>query len=130
MLALLAASFLIFFLASLFVSLKAMPMPFIASCTVMFMYCDYCLFVKRLHDRGRDGRLFILYAALHGLLLFVIPTEISDPNGIGDHGNNLLFWVVQLVKFVLLLLSLYFLVMCGFLKGVNGPNQYGPDPLA
>lgn len=128
-LALIGAVLVIFYLASLFVSLKDIPMSFIAPVSVMVTYSNYCLFVKRLHDRGRNGRLFILYLVLENLLLFVIPTEISDPNGIVDHGNNLFFWVVQLVKFALLPLALYFLITCGFLKGTDGPNQYGRDPL-
>jgi len=130
MLALLAAFFLIFFVALLLINLKVAPMALIASCVVMFLYSNYCLFVKRLHDRGRNGRLFILYLALECLLVFVVPTEISDPNGIVDHGSDLLFWVVQFVKLGLFLLSLYFLVICGVLKGTDGPNHYGHDPLA
>ena len=129
-LALLATSFLIFSLAELLVSLKVKSMALIASCTVMFLYSNYCLFIKRLHDRGRNGKLFTIYLALHYILVFVVPAEISDPNGIVDHGSNLSFWIVQLVKFGLFLLALYFLVICGVLKGTDGPNQYGRDPLA
>lgn len=128
-LVLLAVSLFIFFLALLMISLKVTSMALIASCMVMFLYSNYCLFVKRLHDRGRNGRLFILYLALECLLVFVIPTEISDPNGIVDHGGNLIFWVIQLVKLALFVLSLYFLVICGVLKGTDGPNQYGRDQL-
>ena len=129
-LALLAASLLIYFFALFLVSMKVTSLALIASCMVMFIYSIYCLFVKRLHDRGRNGRLFILYLALHCILAFVVPTEISDPNGIVAHGSDLLFWVVQFGKLAVLFLGLYFFVICGFLKGIDGPNQYGRDPLA
>ncbi|MEP1442442.1 MAG: DUF805 domain-containing protein [Hyphomicrobiales bacterium] len=130
MLALLAASLLILFLTVLLINLQVKSMALIASCMVMFVYSNYCLFVKRLHDRGRNGKLFIVYLALHYILVFVVPSEISDPNGIVAHGDNLLFWAVQFVKLALFFLALYFLVICGALKGTDGPNQYGRDPLA
>ena len=130
MLALLAASFLIFSLEKLLISMKVKSLALIASCMVMFLYANYCLFIKRLHDRGRNGKLFTVYLVAHYILLFVVPAEILDPNGIVDHGSKLLFWIVQFGKLGLLPLTLYFLVICGALKGTDGPNQYGRDPLS
>src|SRR5882757_5298222 len=38
------------------------------------------------------------------------------------------WWV--LVVFVPLIGGLWYLIECGFLRGTDGPNPYGPDPLA
>ena len=65
MLALLAASFLIFSLEKLLISMKVKSLALIASCMVMFLYANYCLFIKRLHDRGRNGKLFTVYLVAH-----------------------------------------------------------------
>jgi len=38
------------------------------------------------------------------------------------------WWV--LIVFVPLIGGLWYLIECGFLRGTDGPNPYGPDPLA
>jgi uncharacterized membrane protein YhaH (DUF805 family) len=37
------------------------------------------------------------------------------------------WWV--LINFIPIVGGLWSLVECGFLKGTDGPNQFGPDPL-
>jgi len=38
-------------------------------------------------------------------------------------------WLMVL-QFLVFVFAVYMLVQVGFLKGTEGPNQYGPDPLA
>jgi uncharacterized membrane protein YhaH (DUF805 family) len=44
------------------------------------------------------------------------------------HDRNKSGWWI-LIGFVPLIGGLWVLIECGFLKGTDGPNNYGPDPL-
>jgi uncharacterized membrane protein YhaH (DUF805 family) len=77
--------------------------------------------VKRLHDRDRPG---ILAAVFLGPSLLV---GITDALGITGRGTwNTLDY---LLNGLVLIVSLWALVELGFLRGTQGPNRYGPDPL-
>lgn len=45
------------------------------------------------------------------------------------HDRNKSGWWV-LISLVPLIGAIWFLVECGFLRGTEGPNRFGPDPLA
>ena len=101
---------------------------------MVLYYPVYCLYVKRQHDRGKDETLVIVYlvfTVIIGVLsaLFV-PVDLSDVNAAAEFAGNPMFWVIQIGNLGLMILSLYLLVVCGFFKGTDGSNQYGPDPLA
>lgn len=90
--------------------------------------------MKRQHDRDKSGTIILIYLILtfvvgvvSGLL---IPTDLTDPNAALEYINSPVFWVFQAMNLILSGLAIYLLVVCGFFKGTDGPNQYGPDPLA
>ena len=86
------------------------------------------LFIKRQHDRNRTPMFFMLYLGISvGLVLF------------GSSGSTTTHPItqVELEAFVaknvlhapVSLMGLWLLIECCFLKGVEGKNQYGDDPL-
>jgi uncharacterized membrane protein YhaH (DUF805 family) len=86
------------------------------------LYPSAALMVKRLHDRNKPG----YYAAIPlGLLLL---KSLTDLIGItGDPLNtNILDYILGIA---ILVVVIWFLIELGFLRGTQGQNQYGPDPL-
>lgn len=61
------------------------------------------------------------------LLLFLYPSLAIYTKRWHDRGKSG-WWT--LIIFVPLIGSIWMLVECGFLRGTEGPNQYGNDPLA
>ncbi len=105
---------------------------------------------------GRIGRqtywLGILALAVVNFIAFFVDALLGT---IGEHGFGLVSMIVSLVMiypalvlyakrwhdrnksgwwtlitFVPIIGWLWMLIECGFLKGTDGPNAYGPDPLA
>jgi uncharacterized membrane protein YhaH (DUF805 family) len=72
--------------------------------------------IKRLHDRDRSGWWI--------LLLFLGPPVLGAAQASTDGGFASL--VLGLGAFAI---SIWMLVELGFLRGTNGPNRFGPDPL-
>ena len=61
------------------------------------------------------------------LLLFLYPSLAVYTKRWHDRGKSGWWTLIILVP---LIGSIWFLVECGFLRGTEGPNQYGNDPLA
>ena len=75
--------------------------------------------VKCFHDRDRTGKHI---AALYGSYVLVY--------GLGmewDGKGPVTFAVLPM--FALLVYFIYLVIVDGFLRGTEGPNRYGPDPL-
>ena len=88
---------------------------------LIFMYPLMALGVKRLHDRGRPG---------YAVLVFFIPWLLHQITNLleitGDFTSlNSLDLVFHMVN---LLISIWFFVDLGILRGQRNTNQYGPDP--
>jgi uncharacterized membrane protein YhaH (DUF805 family) len=86
-------------------------------------YPGFCLMAKRFQDRGKPGSYAWILVGL-GLIvsllgLIGLTGDPAQPNALG--------WLLNLVDIVV---GLWFLVELGFLRGTEGDNQYGPDPLA
>ena len=60
-------------------------------------------------------------------LLFLYPALAIYTKRWHDRGKSG-WWT--LILFIPFIGALWFLVECGFLRGTEGPNQYGNDPLA
>ena len=97
--------------------------------TVLPLIFSAPLFIKRQHDRNRSPMLFIIYIGMTvGLALF----------GSGGSTTTHPITQVELQAFVarnvvhapVSLVGLWLLVECCFLKGIEGPNPYGADPLS
>lgn len=98
--------------------------------TLIFAFPIYALGVKRRHDRNNAGLDFLVYIVL------LIVLNLMQALGLAFNTSNIGGTVVptpsvlySVLGFVMLVYAIYILVVCGFLKGTTGPNQYGPDPL-
>lgn len=94
------------------------------------LFPGVALGVKRLHDRGKSGLLMAVFIA-PGLVsqagdLLGITGSYQTIAGQSIHMPNMLGWFLNLV---VLGVAVWALVTLGFLKGTNGANAYGPDPL-
>jgi uncharacterized membrane protein YhaH (DUF805 family) len=71
---------------------------------------------KRLHDRGKSAWWLLLFYIVPGLIQWIGALFAGDAGSLvgGAIGSVISIWA---------------LVELGFLRGTDGPNQYGPDPL-
>jgi uncharacterized membrane protein YhaH (DUF805 family) len=87
-----------------------------------FIYPEFAVAVKRAHDRNMPLAFLIAFfigkAALD-LLAVLEMTGTDDQPSMG----------AVLISVPFTILALFLLVELGFRKGVDGPNEYGPDPL-
>ena len=74
--------------------------------------------IKRLHDRDKSGWWCILY-----LLVPLVLSEIAYFYGEGSNAFSFFYISSGII-------SLWMIIDLGFLKGTDGPNQYGDDPLS
>lgn len=92
----------------------------------LLAYPQYCLAVKRRHDRNSRGTDVLVYLVLNLLWsvgVLVAMSTAADP--------------VQTMRSPLLVVGgyamqgfgVYLFVVLGFLEGTKGDNAYGPDPL-
>lgn len=98
---------------------------------LVMIWPSYNIGMKRRHDRGNDGM------DLKILLGVSVVLNLLAATGIGytmvDFGNGLMipqppFWLSAL-NLVFAIFAIYMLVQLGFLKGTQGANAYGADPL-
>lgn len=89
------------------------------------MWIGFALSVKRLHDRDRTGwwlvwqLLIILLAVIFIVVAIVVPEEQRPLWYALGGGAGVLAFVI----------SVWLFVQIGFLRGTQGPNSFGPDPL-
>lgn len=94
-------------------------------------YPTTALMIKRLNDRDRPSFFAYIFWAptvlsvLGGLLGITMTT--TDMGGIAVPTQTALGWVLVLLGLVV---GIWALIELGILKGTDGPNQHGPDPLA
>jgi uncharacterized membrane protein YhaH (DUF805 family) len=91
--------------------------------SLVLLYPCMALAVKRLHDRDKSGSLALIFAVPY---LIQIATDLLGYSGDPNTWNTLDY----VLNGILGIVSLWFLVELGFLRGTPGPNRYGPDPLA
>lgn len=88
------------------------------------------LFIKRRHDRGASGMEYWVYAALALLMILLqvsgMGYSVLQLSGISMPVPNMITTIVSLITMAL---GLYLLIVAGFLKGNEGDNSYGKDPL-
>ena len=89
---------------------------------LLILYPWAALTVKRLHDRNRSGYL----AAF--LLVPSIITAVTDMLGLTS-GSNILGPLDYVLSGFVLIVTVWFFIDLGCLRGTVGNNQYGPDPL-
>jgi uncharacterized membrane protein YhaH (DUF805 family) len=93
---------------------------------VLNLWINYALAAKRLHDRNRSGWwLLAPTVALIVAIVFALVT-LSLPEGEREPWNT----IGIIFVFATVALGLWLVLEIGFLRGTQGPNRFGPDPLA
>jgi uncharacterized membrane protein YhaH (DUF805 family) len=85
-------------------------------------YPEFALAVKRAHDRNMPLLFLITFFGASAVLDLLTVLEMT---GTDEEPSS----VSVLIAVPFTILALFLLVELGFRKGVDGPNQYGPDPL-
>lgn len=89
---------------------------------IAYLIAAVAISLKRLHDRNKGFGWFLLFLVVPGVL-----SNVADPQvGIAQSLPMAATLVIALVSIVL---SLWGFVEMGFLRGTQGDNRYGPDPL-
>jgi uncharacterized membrane protein YhaH (DUF805 family) len=85
----------------------------------------FALSVKRLHDRDRTGWWLLWQILIIVVAVILIMVAITVPEEQG------LLWYALAAAAILaaFAISVWLFVQIGFLKGTEGPNRFGPDPL-
>lgn len=97
----------------------------------IFALPNLAIAVKRRHDRGNSGRDVVAYFALGAVtwVLYALGVDWTFASENLRVFPKLGLWSTA-VGIIQTLLSVYFFVVLGCLKGTPGPNRYGPDPVA
>jgi uncharacterized membrane protein YhaH (DUF805 family) len=77
---------------------------------------------KRLHDRNIRG-FWVVIPAL--ITIAIIALQNTGHGGTFEHPSI----PVHVLTLASMGFNLWLLVQCGFLKGTQGPNRFGPNPL-
>jgi uncharacterized membrane protein YhaH (DUF805 family) len=88
-----------------------------------FTYPQFAVTIKRAHDRDMPNWVLIAFFAANAFLDLLVVLDLAGTN---EHPNLLSL----AVAIPLTVIGLALLIELGFRKGTEGPNQYGPDPLA
>ena len=91
---------------------------------LFLVYPTYALMAKRLQDRGKPPNYVAIAIGLSVLINLLDLLGLTRSEVIAQ--PNLLGWILNIA---LLIVAVWFLIELGFLKGTDGPNEYGPDPL-
>jgi uncharacterized membrane protein YhaH (DUF805 family) len=99
---------------------------------LIVLYPGLALATKRLNDRDRPrffAYIFYLPSLLMALagLFGLTMTMVDAGGGVMVPANTTIGWVLSLLS---LAVGIWALIELGILKGTEGPNQHGPDPLA
>lgn len=79
-------------------------------------YASLALAAKRLYDRGKSAWWLLLF--------YLVPAVLDGTAQALSNANAIL--VLTLIGAAI---SIWALIELGFLKGTQGPNRFGPDPL-
>ena len=124
--ALLGLSFLLGFFIAAIAGDTADPtfgvLILVAALTIVLIVCSLAISIKRLHDRNKSGWWMLLY---YGVGVLQAGVSESGRGGTMDDPTPLGI-VLALANFAVVI---WYLVEVGFLKGTQGPNRYGRDPL-
>ena len=84
-------------------------------------YLEFALATKRANDRNLPPWVVALFFGINTALdLFVLFTGSFDPESP----------IAEIITLPFAILGVILLIELGFRRGTEGPNRYGPDPLA
>ena len=87
-------------------------------------YPSTALAVKRLNDRDRPRLLAFVFWAPS--VQYILSELLGLPTSLEMYSTEF----GMMIETISILLSIWAFIELGILKGTNGPNQHGPDPLA
>jgi len=97
----------------------------------LIAYPATALMMKRLNDRDRPSTLVYAFWAPTVLSILVnllgLGVTTTEVNGVAMPAQSSLGTIVGLLGFAV---GIWALIELGILKGTDGPNQHGPDPVA
>jgi uncharacterized membrane protein YhaH (DUF805 family) len=98
---------------------------------LILAYPTTALMIKRLNDRDRPTYFAYIFWAPTVLLLLGglagLTMTTVDVGGVAVPTQSGLGWVLTIAS---LAIGIWALIELGILRGTEGPNQHGPDPLA
>ena len=83
---------------------------------IAFFISSLSLSVRRLHDRNKSGWWLLFFLFVPNIIQYVFALS----------GDPTIALVGAVISFAI---SIWYLVEVGFLRGTDGPNRYGDDPL-
>ena len=116
------ASFIPLALIAVVLALPMAGLPYAAtvflsvSLAIIVLAMALALGVKRLHDRNKSAWWLVIF--------YVLPPAFDFANSTIHRGDP--SFLLTVMSFGL---SLWAIVELGFIRGTNGSNQFGPDPL-
>ena len=84
-------------------------------------YPSYALMAKRFQDRDKPGTLALIGIVPTFVVNLLYTFRVLDPVEPSA--------VSRFLDVILVIVALWILIELGCLKGTQGPNRYGPDPL-
>ena len=85
----------------------------------------FALSVKRLHDRDRGGWWLLWQILVITVAVILIVVAIAVPKEQGA----LWYALAGAAGLTAFAISVWLFIEIGFLRGTQGPNRFGPDPL-
>lgn len=82
------------------------------------LFASVAMGLKRLHDRNKDGTLLWVFIG--------VPIAVQAITWLFSLQTSALGMLLAAISFAA---SIWGLIELGILKGTEGPNDYGPDPL-
>lgn len=89
------------------------------------LWIAFALSAKRLHDRDRTGWWLIWQLLILILAVILVVVAIAVPKEQGA----LWYALAGAPGLAAFVISVWLFVQIGFLRGTEGPNRFGPDPL-
>ncbi len=84
-------------------------------------YPTYAVYAKRFQDRGKPGVLALALIVPHYAVNLLYTFRVFDPLDPPP--------VARALDAIVVIIALWFVIELGILKGTQGPNRYGTDPL-
>ena len=103
------------------VGLSDASVKFAIALALALMYPTYAVMAKRFQDRNKPGAL-----ALFGIVPLIL-SNLLYTLGVFDAATPTT--LSQVFDLALVGISIWLLIDLGILKGTQGPNRYGADPL-
>jgi uncharacterized membrane protein YhaH (DUF805 family) len=93
---------------------------------VLNVWINYALTAKRLHDRNRSGWWLLAPTVTLVMAIAFAFVTLSLPEGQREPSNT----IGIIFVFATVAIGVWLFLEIGFLRGTQGPNRFGPDPLA